>query len=248
MGEIPDEPAARGGGTGWQSEVEDLRALQAMHRYQRWKADLVRPFLGPRVIEVGCGTGSFLRQLRGHDRLIGVDRDAACVEVARVALSGRPDVEVRQVDATGAGFLRLADERPSTVVFMSSLEEIRDARRAIRPAADILAPAGRIVVFVSALPWLTGTLDRTYDQRRYRAGELREMLTAAGCRIVKVRYVNLLGVLGWLWDSRIRRRDAVPAAAYRQRDRTVPVARLLDAVTGPPIGRSLLAVGEKTGP
>ena len=245
--EFADGRLARHGARGWTSQLDDLRALEAMHRYQRWKADLVRPFLGPRVIEVGCGTGSFLWQLHGYERLVGVDRDGACVEAARTRLSGRPEVEVRELDGTESAFLRLADERASTVVFMGSLDEIADDRRALRNAADVLVPSGRVVVFVAATPWLTGTLDRIYGQRRYRVEELLDRLSSAGLRVVSARRVNLLGALGWLWDSRIRRRTAVPPLAYRLRDWTVPVARMLDAMTGPPVGRSVLAVGEKMG-
>jgi SAM-dependent methyltransferase len=227
--------------------VEDLRALQAMHRYQRWKADLLRPFLGSRVIEVGCGTGSFLWQLHGHERLVGVDRDGACVEAARARFGGRKDVEIRHLDVTDATFLRLADERPTSVVFVGSLDEIADDRRAIRHAADVLASRGRVVAFVSALPVLSGTLDKTYGQKRYRLQEAKDLLWAAGLGIVEAKYVNLLGAWGWLWDSRITRRKAVPPVAYRIRDVIVPIARLVDRLTGPPFGRSLLVVGEKGG-
>lgn len=229
----------------WLSEVDDLNALREMRRYQLWKADLIRPFLGRRVIEVGCGTGNVLDLIEGADRLIGIDRDAACIAAAAERLAGRPEVSVQVGDVTSPAFLSLSAEKPDTVLFVSSLEEVADPALAIRQAAAVLKPGGRVVVFVSALPGLTGALDRVYGQRRWERDELTRLLAGGMLRIVKSRYVNLLGILGWIWDSEILRRSATPSRAYGHRDWIVPIARVVDLLTGPPLGRSLLAVGEK---
>ena len=232
----------------WLSEVEDLQALEAMRRYYRWKGDLVRPHAGSRPIEVGCGTGSVLAELRGVERAVGIDRDAPCVAAAQARFAGRSEVSVQVSDVTAPEFLSLASIHPTSVLFVSSLVEIADTPLAVRQAAAVLEPKGRVVVFVSALPWISGTLDRVYGQRRWGKAELKALLVNAGLRIVESRYVNLLGALAWIWDSAIVRRTSTPSGSYGRRDRIVPVARFLDAVTGPPLGRSLFVAAEKPGP
>ena len=227
------------------SELEDLKALEAMHRYYRWKADLVRPHVGTCAIEVGCGTGSLFACLPGTAQLVGIDRDPDCVAAAERRLSGSGRATFRVMDVTSPDFLSLASLHPTSVHFVSSLEEIREDALAVRQAAAVLSPGGRVVVFVSALPGIAGTLDRVYDQHRYRRAEVRDLMLAAGLRVVESRYVNLLGALAWIWDSRILRRQATPSGDYGRRDLAIPFARVLDRLTGPPVGRSLFVVAEK---
>jgi SAM-dependent methyltransferase len=212
-----------------------------MRRYYDWKADVIRPHLGSRVLEVGCGTGLLLARLAPRERLAGVDRDSACVGRARARLGAAAEIET--LDVLGEAFPRFAAGRFDTVVFCSSLEEIGDDAAALGRAAAAVGPGGRVVAFVSALPALCGELDRVFGQRRYRRAELETRFREAGLTDVFTRYVNLLGAAGWLWDSRIRRIRSVSREAYAARDRWVPAARALDALTGPPVGRSLLAVG-----
>jgi SAM-dependent methyltransferase len=228
------------------SDYSDLVAIRVMSRYYAWKADLVFPYLGSRTLEVGCGTGLLMERLLGRDLVFGVDRDPACVEAARERFKDRKGVRVEMRDAAGDGLEGLAGNGFTSVVFASSLEEFVDDRSAVRNAAGLLKPGGKVVVFAAAMPGIAGELDRSFAARRYRPGELQAVLEGAGLKVAVMKYVNLLGAVGWWWDSRVVRRSAVSEGAYRFRDLAVPLARFLDALTGPPIGRSLLAVGEKT--
>ena len=226
--------------------ADELEALASMRRYYAWKAALIAPFVGSRVLEAGCGNGLLLRALaeRGvRRRYLGVDVNARCLTLARRHLKGRIAPELKHLDVSSSRFLLLRSFRPSSVVFCSSLEVIRRDALALRRAFAVLPPGGRVVVFASALRFLSGSLDRAHHQRRYDRGELGGMLVRAGFRIERLRYFNLLGALGMAWDNLVLRRMSAPLADYRRRDLAVPVARLLDALTGPPLGRSLLAVG-----
>src|SRR5688572_16188485 len=97
-----------------------------MRRYYDWKFDLVRPYLGNRVIEVGCGTGLFLERMAGRSLVLGIDREPSCIERA-MQRSGEGRVwAARVLDVLDQRFLELRDFKPDTVLFMSSLEEIAD--------------------------------------------------------------------------------------------------------------------------
>ena len=226
------------------SDLADLEAIAVMRRYYRWKRDLAAPWLGARVLEMGCGTGLFLEQLRAP-AVMGIDCDPACVERARERLRGRAGAEVRVLDALDPATAALATFRPDTVVFTSSIEEMPDDALAVRHAAALLPSGGHLIIFAAAMPGLAGELDKAFEARRYRKGDLAGLFAGAGLRTLALRYVNLLGALGWWWDSRVVRRSAVSAGTYRARDAVVPFARLLDALTGPPVGRSLLGVARK---
>ncbi len=225
--------------------LADLEAIERMPRYYRWKRDLVVPHLPPaaRVLEVGCGTGLFMEQIAPLASFTaGIDPDAACIEVARRRFAGRSGTEVRTMGVLDPASTELAGLKLDAVVFVSSLEVIADDTAALARSRSWLRPGGRLVVFVSALPGLAGHLDSAWNQHRYEPAELRQKVEAAGFAVTRLRYVNLLGAAAWWWDSRILKRTEVTATDYGSRDRLVPLARLADALTGPPIGRSLLAV------
>jgi len=223
----------------------DLEAIQVMRRYYRWKRDLIRPFAGNRVLELGCGTGLVLSQMLPLELAVGVDVNAACISRARERLRGHPEVRFHVLDAQSETLPDFASERFTSAVFCSSLEAIADDALALRRAASILPSGGRLIVFAAAMPAITGELDRAFGSRRYDKETIVRMMKEAGLSVAVLRYVNLLGALGWWWDSRILKRKAVPGTTYRTRDLTVPLARVVDWLTGPPAGRSLLAVGVK---
>ena len=216
-----------------------------MPRYYAWKSSLVGRHAGRRVLEVGCGTGLMLERLGDRELLLGVDRDADCVKAARARLAGKRGVEVREGDILSPDFSALVQTRPDTVLFVNTLELVNDDSLAVRQSATVLETGGKIVVLASALPSLAGELDRSHGQKRYTRPALAALMDSGGFRVESARFVNLAGILGWWLDSRIRGKQEMSPAAYRNRDRTVPLARLLDAVTGPPVGSLILAVGRK---
>ena len=223
--------------------LRDLEAISSMPRYYAWKSAMVRPHIGRRLLEVGCGTGLMLERLRDRELLLGVDRDADCVKAARIRLAGTAGLDIQVGDVLSPGFPALAGARPDTVLFVNTLEIVVDDLLAVRQSGKVLEKGGKLVLLVSALPFLAGGLDKAHGQRRYSRRGLAELMTAGGFQVESVRYMNLLGVLGWWLDSRLRGKREMSPAEYRSRDRTVPLARFLDALTGPPLGSSLLAVG-----
>jgi len=225
--------------------LRDLKAIASMSRYYEWKSSLIDRHVGRRVVEIGCGTGLMLARLKGRELLLGLDRDEGCVKEARVRLAGIPEADVREGDVLSPEFSALSENRPDTVLFVNTLEIISDDLLALRQSASILGKDGKLVILVSALPSLTGQLDLSHGQKRYTRDGLSDLIKSAGYRVESIRYVNLLGVLGWWLDSRLRRKQEMSPSDYRQRDLAVPLAKILDALTGPPLGSILLAVGIK---
>ncbi len=220
----------------------DLESIAAMRRYYDWKAGMVARHLGDRVVEVGCGNGLVLERLPRRGMLLGVDMDELSVRAAHERLAVRPDVEVLRQDVLDPGFLAFADRRPDTVLFVNSLETTADDALALRQARAVLPGGGRLVLYTSALPILAGEIDRLLGQHRYSRSGLRALLGRAGFTVGSMRYVNLLGILGWWLDNRRQSGRTHSAREYRARDRFVPLVRLVDALTGPPVGQSMLVV------
>jgi hypothetical protein len=101
-----------------------------------------------------------------------------------------------------------------------------------------------LLLFVPALPWLHGSLDRAFEHfRRYRKDELRERLASAGLHVKTLDYVNLPGVASWFLAAKVLRRKTLGSSGVLLYDRcVVPVVRRIEERWKPPLGQSLIAV------
>jgi len=111
--------------------------------------------------------------------------------------------------------------------------------------ASLLKPAGRLLIYVPAVPFAYGSLDRMLGHyRRYTATSLAELLRGIGLEPDTVRYFNLLGLLGWLVNGRILRRKALSQHQVAFFERLVGILRVEDRVRLP-IGLGVISCAAK---
>ena len=77
--------------------AETLEILAAAPRYNRWQLDMVAPFLGRRILEVGSGIGNMSEQFleKNPELLVATDMDPYyCARLAE-RFAGRPELLFR---------------------------------------------------------------------------------------------------------------------------------------------------------
>lgn len=226
----------------------DLETLAEAVHYADWIYRLMRPHLGPRVLELGCGIGNltplFLREERS---VMAIDIDERCIRAHRERIGDRPGLTVRQT-----AIQDLAREQAGTfdsVVSSNVLEHIPDAEEAavIRAAFALLKPGGTTIHWVPACPGLFGSLDNAYGHhRRYDKARLRRIFEEAGFQVEECGYWNSVGVLGWWWQSKVLKAQSIPLRSALLFDRfCVPVLRRIEPFLWLPRGQSLFIVARK---
>lgn len=99
---------------------------------------------GLRIADLGCGTGAMLPLLAGAAaHVVGVDREAAMIEVATDRTAGLPNVEIRR------GLLDDLPLAPASVdlaLCVLVLHHVRDLAPVFAEVARVLVPGGRWVV------------------------------------------------------------------------------------------------------
>ena len=98
------------------------------------------------LVDLGTGTGRMLELLSPrYRRGLGLDRSAAMLAYARTKLenSHLTNAQVRQADIYD---LPLADHSANAVIMHQVLHFLADPQRAIREAARVLAPGGRLLI------------------------------------------------------------------------------------------------------
>ena len=225
-----------------------LETMALAHRYNAWQVDRLAPFLGRRVCEIGAGIGNISRRLaeREPELLVLTDQRPEYLDRLRSGFASRPRVMIEPLslpdpDATR----RFREWALDTVVALNVLEHIPNDRGALESMAGLLAPGGRVVLLVPAMPALYGSLDRELGHaRRYDRAGLGRLLSQAGLKVEHLSYFNLVGVLGWWTNARLRRVPQIPQGQLAWFDRLVPLLRAEDHVRLP-FGQSLIAVGSR---
>lgn len=139
-----------------------------------------------RILDVGCGTGVVLADLRRYGAPVGIDVSPTALAFCRAR------GERRLVLGSGDG-LPFTDGSFDAVTAFGVIEHIDDDRAALSEWARILKPGGPLVLLTSAYPWLWSGHDvSNHHKRRYYAREVAGLLAGAGLVPRKVSYVNTL--------------------------------------------------------
>lgn len=231
------------GDTNLQSEV--LEDLTDAVNYQRWLADLTRPYLGDDPIELGGGIGDYaVAWLTTVPRITVTEADDSRFKVLAERFVDDERVTVRQL-------VLPARERAghTAAVALNVLEHLEDDVEALRSIAGLVRPGGAIVLIVPAFPFAMSRFDRSIGHfRRYTVDSLRAALVGAGLRIEQIRYINPIGLVNWYLACRLLRMTPRNGIMLRMYDRVVvPVARGLERRWRPPFGQSVFAVARSAG-
>ena len=179
-----------------------------------------------------------------------VDREELTVEDFYRRLDEADDLPETAAPSPGRfeqAFTRQLNSGADTVVCINVPEHIRDDRGTLRNFHEVLRPGGRLVLLVPAIPLLFSTLDEALDHhRRYTRPRLVHKMEGAGFRLIESRYLNFFGIAGWILSGKILRRRILPSTLLGLFNTLVPAFRAFERLTGPPIGLSVIAVGEKT--
>jgi SAM-dependent methyltransferase len=231
------------GDTNLQSEV--LEDLTDAVNYQRWLADLTRPYLGDDPIELGGGIGDYAAAwLTTVPRITVTEADDSRFKVLAERFVDDERVTVRQL-------VLPARERAghTAAVALNVLEHLEDDVEALRSIAGLVRPGGAIVLIVPAFPFAMSRFDRSIGHfRRYTVDSLRAALVGAGLRIELIRYINPIGLINWYLACRLLRMTPRNGIMLRMYDRVVvPVARGLERRWRPPFGQSVFVVARSAG-
>jgi len=207
-----------------------LEAFASTPRLNEWIFSKLAAGVRGEVLEIGSGIGNMSGLIRpAASRLVVTDASPAHLDRLRARFAGDPGVAVCAYDLDGPPPADVAARTYDAVVAINVIEHIEDDRALVGRLAALLRPGGSLLVYVPACPAAFGPLDTALGHfRRYTAATLTELLRGARLDPGEPRYMNLLGLAGWLLSGRVLRRRLLPAASITVFERLVPLVRLED--------------------
>lgn len=225
--------------------AEILGRLNRAPRFNRWMSDVIRPFVGDRVLEIGAGIGNISMNLMPRSSYWATDVNPLYIDYLVSLRSTRPYMEVAHTDASS-----LASYPPGqtfdTIVCLNVVEHLEDDLGALRNIWNVLEDGGRAIILVPCGPNLYGTLDEVLGHcRRYTVEQLVDVAKRAGFAVDRVLKFNRPGVIGWWLNGKILRRRTFGLAQIRLLNLLTPLFRVIDSsLPLPPL--SIIAVLKKT--
>lgn len=182
---------------------------------------------GPRVLDVACGTGIFLKQLLAQVPGIeayGVDASADMLVQARMVLKGQlyAHVERAQIGTSQTANLPYAQETFDLITCTNALHDMPEPAGVLAELKRLLAPGGQLVVedfapreprfFWAAFEWLLQRIEGR-SVRAYTLSEAHALCQQAGLHVANEKVFKV----DWLWHGWVVRtyRTASEAGSAR---------------------------------
>lgn len=228
--------------------AQTLKIMRKAAHYNKWLFSVTKKYVSEPILEIGAGIGNFTSLLADLGSVTAVDID-------RKYLSSLKKLKHRNIK-TGFGDIESAKyffatqgsskEMFNSIVCMNVLEHIDHDVTALRNMNSLLKKKGTLVLLVPSGKFAFGTLDTNLGHfRRYSKEELTQKLGEAGFTIERMRYLNLLGIPGWWFNSKVLKRKVIPSRQVWIFDKISRPLLLLERIVKFPIGLSLLVIAKK---
>lgn len=226
--------------------TQTLHMLSRVKRYTAWQYRAIQPYIGKRILEVGCGIGVLTKLLRSNGFVVAMDCDEDYIKVIKSQFCDNNDVITIIGDICNKEILDVAKYNFDTVICMNVLEHIEDDAGALRNMYSILQKNGKLIVLVPAIPFFYGAIDKNLGHfRRYMKKDLQKKMSSCGFKIEKNFYFNLIGAIGWFISSRVLNKKIIPENQAMCVEKLTPILSLSESLFKPPLGLSVIAIGSK---
>lgn len=232
--------------TDFKYEGKDLEAMSFADNYHVWILGKFKKYLGKRVAEVGAGSGNFSSLILKNpiEELTAIEPSKDMF--GRHEENTKGDLRVKRHNDFFSNITHQYQNYFDSMIYVNVMEHIEEDEQELSYIYNSLKQGGHICIFVPALSWLYSRHDKNIGHfRRYHKKDLVNKLEKAGFEIAHVQYFDIIGIIPWLIVCKFMgyEPDTKNVSIYDKF--VVPVAKFLENIITPPIGKNLLIVGKK---
>lgn len=223
-----------------------LDALEQAPRFNQWMYDMIAPYLGERLVELGSGRGNISRLLRGHGHILLTDYQNNYLDELNERWGHLPTVKVAKLNLSRMqDFSAIQEYKPDTVVCLNVLEHIEKDQAVLDRLQEVLPTGCRLVFLVPYNQALFSEFDRQIGHyRRYQKGELEDKMGQAGFEVERQFFFNKAGVLAWYAANTLGKQRTITPAQTKIYNLLTPLFRIMEPIL-PMAGLSTIVVARK---
>jgi len=219
-----------------------LSRLGRAPAFNAWMADLIRPYCGSHVLEIGSGVGNISRLLVPRQTFVATDVNPIYLRQLEALRRDRPYLRVQYCNLTDRSTFPVREGGFDTVICLNVVEHVTDDQAALENMRAALSPDGRAIVLVPQGMWNFGTVDAALGhKRRYSRASLQAVAERARFEVERLIPFNAAGSPAWWMTGRVLRRDTVGLQQIKALNLLTPLLRRIDGALPLP-SLSLIAV------
>ena len=224
-----------------------IDALESLDNYRNWMLEEFGPYLSGEVVEIGAGSGSLSEKLLPYSTTLDlVEPSSELIGRLQNRVAAHENISIFNQPAE-EWLQQVKTESKDSIVMVNVLEHIQDDLASLKQMWRALHADGSLLLYVPALNFLFSKLDEEHGHfRRYSKSGLKSKVAAAGFKIVKARYVDLLGILPWrVFNKWLKKTEFNPAMVQLYDRFGNPTTKMVEKFSGAPIGKNILLVAKK---
>ncbi len=203
------------------------------------------------ILDVGCGTGMIMQDLKKFGQVVGVDNQTAALEFCQLR-------KIDQVCLADGLNLPFKDGRFDLVTVFNVVEHIQDDAAFILELSRVCKNKGRIILSTSAFNLLWSRHDQVNQhKRRYTKNRLRALINEQRLCVERITYTNcilfpfILAATVWenirpsFCGSLLDRYYSLPKSINKLLYLVLKLEELILRLSNFPLGVSLLCVAQK---
>lgn len=216
-----------------------LEIMSTASWYNKWLLEHIGKHLKGNILEVGAGIGNFTSKLSKFGKVTAIDYDPDYKN------ANYGDIEKGKY-FFAQGKTTLISKKFDTIVCMNVLEHIKNDKKALLNMFNLLNPGGKLILLVPAFQFAFSSLDYKLGHfRRYTIFSVSEKVITSGFKIVDSRYLNWLGLVGWLVSGKILKGILFSNWGLGIFDFIARPLLMVEKIMKLPFGLSVLVVAEK---
>ena len=226
----------------------ELEIFQHATNWKTYYGNLIRPYFGKEVLEVGAGIGATTQTLcdGDYDRWVCLEPDPQMIAEINVKIEKAELPKCcRTMTNTLAGMD--ADEKFDAIIYIDVLEHIEHHAEETAAAARHLKDGGHLVVLSPAHQFLYTPFDKAIGHyRRYNKKSLSAVIPGE-LEKVKLVYLDSIGAFASI-ANKVALRQSMPTLKQilLWDKKIVPVSTFIDPLIGYLAGKTIIGIWRKT--
>jgi len=222
-----------------------LARLRRANRFNAWMADMIRPYIGQNVLEIGSGVGNLTDKLIPRKTYYATDINPLYLHTINNLKEDKPYLSAAYLDLNDIADFRDQNKYFDTVICLNVIEHLDDDFQAMKNISGLIEKDGKAIVLVPRGQWLYGTLDEVLGhKRRYSVDVLKKLADEADLRVHKIVSFNRISSIPWFVNGKILKRRAFGYFQILVLNLLTPIFKRIDKYLPVP-SMSFIAILEK---
>lgn len=225
--------------------------LSLLPNYYKWIYTEAEKYIGESVIDSGCGIGNLIPYLKNKVKVIGFDNDEEIVDFLKKKFSNLTNVSFYRVDLSTDNVFDLNLDKVDSIISLDVVEHIANDLDVVKKYYKLLKKGGTLIIKVPAFQSLFCKIDKDGGHfRRYNKKDWRGIASETGFKIVKLKYINMLGFVLYWWTGKVKKpkgsfSQSVDDIKMKLMNSILPFYSFCEKFVYKPFGLSVLAILKK---